>query len=151
MLGPSGSAGSSVRREDELLAPRLRFCSEGGISPGFRVASIGLRGEDVPGFGRVGGGGLSFLRCFASGSSIERPSASTCSVRALRASSSSSAGSTVTCTNPRARVIPTDTLGSPTASSGGSSPKAVRRTPSTFLITNGSSSVPAICWAPSAV
>ena len=97
------------------------------------------------------GAGRSARRFFVSGSSMERPSSSTCAASAARSSSSSCAGSVVTCTNPRTGTIPPSTRGAPIPSSSGRSPKAVRRTPSRLRSTNGSSSVPAICWEPSAV
>ena len=101
--------------------------------------------------GRGGGFGAAARRFFASGSSIERPCSSTCSARAVRSASARSAGSTVACTKPRTGMIPALTRGSPTASSAGRSPKAVRRTPSRVFSTKGSSSVPAMSCAPSAV
>ena len=132
--------------------------SDGGISPGLRVATEGLRIDEelepdpalVEGFEGVGAG-RSARRFFASSVSIERPSFSTCSASAARSASSSWAGSTVMCTKPRTGTMPETTRGAPTGSSGGRSPKATRRTPSKELITSGCSSVPTTICAPSAV
>ena len=104
----------------------------------------------LAGFAAGFGAGRSARRFFASSVSIERPSFSTCSARAVRSSSSSWSGSTHMCTKPRTGTIPETTRGAPTGSSGGRSPNATRRTFSTLASTRGSSSVPTICRAPSA-
>src|SRR5699024_2337982 len=141
-LGPASAAGAVAADPDERGAEPPREVA-GGISPGLRCAIDGFRigAAGVAGFG-AGGGDFAARDAFASGSSMERPSSSTCFASAWRSSSPSSAGSTLMCTKPRTRVMPVSIRGAPSDSSGGRSPKAMRCTPSTVLSTNGSSSVP---------
>ena len=152
LLGPVGSGAAAAPRDEALLRAPPRE-SDGGISPDLRVARAGVSfdgaAELLAGFGA--GAGRAARRFLASGSSIERPSASICSARAARSASARAAGSMVTCTKPRTGTMPALSRGAPMDSSAGRSPKATRRTPWRVVSTKGSSSVPAICWDPSAV
>src|SRR5699024_7818237 len=123
-LGPASAAGAVAADPDERGAEPPREVA-GGISPGLRCANDGFRigAAEVAGFG-AGGGDFAARDAFASGSSMERPSSSTCFASAWRSSSPSSAGSTLMCTKPRTRVMPVSIRGAPSDSSGGRSPKA---------------------------
>src|SRR5699024_5215592 len=99
-FGPEDASSAGAGREEDAEDPPRD--SDGGISPGLRVATEGLRIDEelepdpavVEGFEGVGAG-RSARRFFASSVSIERPSFSTCSASAARSASSSWAGSTV--------------------------------------------------------
>src|SRR5699024_8510746 len=101
MFGAAGS-GSAARGAGLVPAP-LRDDAD-GVPP--VAPAAGLDGGGVLTLLIDRGAGRSARRFFVSGSSIERPSFSTCSASAARSLSSSSAGSIVTCTIPLTGTLP---------------------------------------------